>query len=182
MTTPPAASDVTLGRPTEELNRFLEQCRPVIRGLCSRAGVPLQDADDLTQDVGIVMCRHWERIRDPKHFLRVAVRRRIALFFRRRARRKLVALAAAQLDRRGGGDSPQRAVDARHDARKLLAQLPPRDRRIAALRYGERVASREVAAELHCSNELVRQVAGRSLRRMRRHAEELAFNPSPAGP
>lgn len=72
-------------------------------------------------------------------------------------------------ERIGDDESSMEDVEAREAVRKVLAQLPPRERRMLTLRFfGERT-QREIADELHISQMHVSRLLTRTLTRLRDH-------------
>jgi RNA polymerase sigma factor (sigma-70 family) len=155
----------------EDLIQILKQSRPALEALFRRCGVGFADAEDILQDAVVVVLRRWEEIDDPRAFLLGVVKRQIFQLFRKRRAENHVQFDEMLLEE--VGCCPQRAVEARQDARKLLATLPERSGRIVEMRYGEELASREIASLLHCSDNSIRMTASRSLRSLRLWAESM---------
>jgi DNA-directed RNA polymerase specialized sigma24 family protein len=154
-----------------EVSALLERTRSRLRALLNAHRIRSCDAQDLLQEVFLSLLRHWEQVEDPESYLVGALRRTIAALVRRRAREPWVRVDPAVLPALAGGHCPQTVVECRRDARRLLARLPPRAARLVALRYGEELSSREIAATFDVAETGVRTLAGRQLRRLRRLAE-----------
>jgi RNA polymerase sigma-70 factor (ECF subfamily) len=78
----------------------------------------------------------------------------------------IVALADRLMDRGTGPSEAARREEQRERVRRALAQLPPPEREVLALRYLEELSAREVAAVLGVGEEAAKKRALRALRRL----------------
>jgi RNA polymerase sigma factor (sigma-70 family) len=145
----------------------LGRVKPALRALFWTQNVGPADAEDIVQEALVVLVKRWAGVDDPAGFLMGTVKKRLQNHFRRRRSDRSVPLAAADLERAGAGPPPQRQVECRQDARKLLARLPERSSQIVGMRYGEELSPREIAQEQGGSESGVRKTANRGLRRLR---------------
>ncbi|HVT58569.1 MAG TPA: sigma-70 family RNA polymerase sigma factor [Thermoanaerobaculia bacterium] len=145
--------------------------RPVLQKLFSKHRVALADAEDIMQEAMVVMVRRWEEIKQPERYLFGTVWRLIQVLIRRRLREKWVELDEELLGEAALVSSAARSVEAREDARRLLALLPERAGLIVEMRYGQELSEREIAAVLRLAVSGVRKIAGRQLVRLRRAAK-----------
>jgi RNA polymerase sigma factor (sigma-70 family) len=168
------ASPEPAARPPElELRAVMQQSRAPLRSLFRSYGIRPDDAEDILQEALLVVVGCWRMIDDPLPFLLGTVKHRIQAYLQQRRGERAALVELARRQALVAGDVPQRRVDSREDARRLLAQLPDGSRRIVAMRYGAGLSSREVAHQLDRPETGVRQSASRGLRRLRRYAEAI---------
>ncbi|HVT60381.1 MAG TPA: sigma-70 family RNA polymerase sigma factor [Thermoanaerobaculia bacterium] len=148
-----------------------EESRPALPKLFSKNRVALADAEDIMQEAMVVMVRRWEEIKQPERYLFGTVWRLMQVLIRRRLREKWVELDEELLGEAALVSSAARSVEAREDARRLLALLPERAGLIVEMRYGQELSEREIAAVLKLAVSGVRKIAGRQLVRLRRAAK-----------
>jgi RNA polymerase sigma factor (sigma-70 family) len=159
--------------PELDLHRLMVETRAALRALFRASGIGPPDAEDILQESLMIVLQRFRDARhvaDPPSFLLGTAKKRIQQHFQRRRRERLVGVDVAQLERMGGSDSPQRQIDSRQDARKLLAKLPRRSGRIVEMRYGHGLSSRDIARQAGGSESSVRKMASRGLQRLRRYA------------
>ena len=168
----------------DELDRLY---RPFVGGWLRRQGLPVADADDLTQDVLAALARdlasfdHSGRPGALRAWLRTACLHRVQ-GFQRQARQAPIAGTEAQvrlsnlIDENGISDDWDRQHD-RHVLRGLLAGLDGEfeERTLAAFRRlaVDGAPGRQVAAELGLSVAAVYMARSRVLRRLRELATEM---------
>jgi RNA polymerase sigma-70 factor (sigma-E family) len=131
-----------------------------------------QQAEDLLQTVLAKSVRHWERLRtgQPEAYVRTAMYRQYATWWRRRSRGRETPTAdlpeIAGLDQTAG-------VDLSLALTAALRRLAPRHRAVLILRYLEDRPNNEVADILGCTQATVRSQTARALRRLRELCPEL---------
>lgn len=120
-------------------------------------------AADLLQDALERTLLAWSRVRrrdDPEGYVRrVMVNRQVSLW--RRSRREHLV---SEVPDTGGVP----ALDATDDAlRAALAALPPRQRAVVVLRFGEDLSERQAAEMLGCSVGTVKSQTSKALAKLR---------------
>jgi RNA polymerase sigma factor (sigma-70 family) len=161
--------------PTPELDlaRLLHDSRAALKALFRASRLSPPDGEDILQEAQMILLRRFrytQDVTDPPSFLCGTVKNGIQRHFERQRRERCVRVDAARLEGLGGSACPQRQSDSRHNARKLLARLPRRSRRIVEMRYGPGLSSRDIARQAGGSETGVRKTASRGLQRLRRYA------------
>jgi RNA polymerase sigma factor (sigma-70 family) len=134
---------------TNELTDVLDKVRPRLRAMLVRERVPVEDAEDLVQEVILLLLGRWDAVRCKESWVLGALRFRIVLHFQRRnRRRKLGCMAAWELRAKGAGTLAQARCDARHDLSALAALLPVRQRQVLRFRYVAGLSTQEVGDRL----------------------------------
>jgi RNA polymerase sigma-70 factor (sigma-E family) len=123
-----------------------------------------QRAEDLLQTALMRCYPRWERIDDPEAY----VRRTLVVTYAGWRRRRWTGEVPGPLPERPDVTDAHAAADARTDALRLLASLPPRQRAVVVLRYYEGLSESEIAAVLGVSTGTVKSQAARALARLRR--------------
>lgn len=120
----------------------------------------LRFSDDLVQDAFLGLHGHFDRVENPRAYLRVAIvnaaRKQRAREWRRNRAQELAAE-----DR--GGHSPE--LDA---LLERIDRLPKRQRTVLVLRYFEDLTEVEIAEVLSCRPGTVKSLAARALERIRK--------------
>jgi RNA polymerase sigma-70 factor (sigma-E family) len=134
-------------------------------------------AADLVQDALERALDAWPRIRnhdDPEGYVRRTMVNRNVSIWRRRRREYLVEGVP---DRAHHDDPPM--LDP--ELRAALAALPPRQRTVLVLRYGEDLSERQVAQMLGCSVGTVKSQTFKALTKLREHLSRPVAPTSAAG-
>jgi len=130
-------------------------------------------AEDLVQDALAKAYLRWGRIRradQPDVYVRRVLVNGSRAWWRRPANHELPVERPA--DRAAPGDVSAESAE-RDSARKMIAQLPHRQRAVLVLRYYEDLDDATIAEILECTTATVRTHAMRALQRLR---EALASN------
>lgn len=153
-----------------------------------RHGLSQADADDLVQEVFLVMCRRWgdyDRERPLRPWLS-GIAFRLAQDFRKRGRRELPRELIDPIDERPGAEERLTAQRTRRVLLAALAALSEHQRRLIVMVHVEGISIREVAEALsirlftaYGQLRRARRVLERSLRRTMRADHPL---PSPSPP
>ncbi len=144
---------------TDEATRLLLQHRKVLFAYLLAIVRDHARAEDLFQEVSLVVLRRWEEFGPVRDFWPLAreVARRQALAALRQGGREPILLSEAALDAVDRGfDAVAPGTDARQDAlRDCLKSLPDLWRKILRLRYWNDLSVSEVAARLARSENTV---------------------------
>jgi RNA polymerase sigma-70 factor (sigma-E family) len=157
----------------QEFSAFVEaRAHTLFRSAMALTG-HRQQAEDLLQTVLARGARHWGRVRasNPEAYLRTALYRQQASWWRSRKRGREVslehlphlALTADRSDR----------IDLGLVLRQALTHLAPKHRAVLVLRYLEDRSDTEIAEILGCAESTVRSQAARALARLRTLCPEL---------
>jgi RNA polymerase sigma-70 factor (ECF subfamily) len=182
--------DRLAGRPTEDdWRRLLELYQPLLRAWLARAGVNASDADDLTQEVLLVVVREvgaFERRGKGafRGWLREVLARRVRDHFRRRRSRPTATGDSDFLRRLDELESPgsdlSRRWDREHDEhvcaallRRVRGDFAPATWQAFRLHALEGRPAAAVAAELGVSLNSVLLAKSRVLKRLRQELDGL---------
>jgi RNA polymerase sigma-70 factor (sigma-E family) len=123
-------------------------------------------AEDLLQNALARTAARWGRLRhdDPEAYIRTVLYREQVSFWRRRGRRREVAVSAPPDP---GYPDPSPYTDLRLSMRQALLRLPPDQRAVLVLRYYEDLTETQVAGILECSVGTVRSRTHRAVTRLR---------------
>ena len=159
----PAACDLAA------FEEMVARARPRLKALLYRRRIPPADAEDLVQEVFLLLLNRWEEVeRDVVHperwLLRVAELKSCSYFGRPRW---LVAVEEDELTERAGLVAPpQLRVEDAHDLGKLLAGLAPRQRARLWMHLGLGLSPEEIAARTGCRPKSVRKLVQRALQKV----------------
>ena len=163
----PLVVSVTSDRETEYEAFFLTNFEPTVRLLRS-LGVSQEQAQDATQDAFVKLYTRWSRVRrheSPEAWVRrVAINRSRDLYRsdQRRHHRETKVDDAVE-----SAPAPDDAVAETDAVRRLLLELPKRQRTIAALFYVEDLSIAEIANDLELSAGAVKFHLNRARNRLR---------------
>ncbi|HEX5595008.1 MAG TPA: SigE family RNA polymerase sigma factor [Micromonosporaceae bacterium] len=127
-------------------------------------------AEDLVQVALERAAVRWERVDDPRAYVRRVLYTQSASWWRRRKARPPETLTDAVPDRVTGGPEPEERLV----LRQALARLTARQRAVLVLRYFEDRTEVETARLLGCSVGTVKSQTRHALGRLRLLAPELA--------
>lgn len=145
--------------------------------VAARSGALLRTAWLLTGDWGLAedllqtaLAKTWprwgsiERVDDPDVYVRRVMANTMATWWRRRRRvERLYAVPPEFPDR----VDAVAAADSRDELRRLLANLPPRQRAVVVLRFVEDFSAEQTAVALGCSVGTVKSQTARALAKLR---------------
>lgn len=124
-----------------------------------------QRAEDATAEAFARMLRKWNRVENPRAYVRRAVVNEINSRFRR------LRLERAESQRRHADDrgprSQEEQVADRDAMLRALEELPRRQRTAVVLRYYEQMTETETAAAMDCAVGTVKSNTARGLERLR---------------
>lgn len=153
---------------------FLKEVYPRLKSIAASHRVPARDAEDLMQEALLTLVARSTEIRSPTAWVVATFTRKCQNYWQQ-GRKKPGG------DRASERNDPERLeeglVDAsegsepwvRWDVNRALRRLPDGMRRVVWLRHVGGFSSREVAERTGYSQESVRQIHGRALRKLRRH-------------
>ena len=123
-----------------------------------------QRAEDLLQTALMRCYGRWSRIDDHEAY----VRRTLVTTYAGWRRRRWTGEVPGPVPDGPDGTDAAAGAEARADALRLLASLPPRQRAVVVLRYYEDMSEAETAALLGVSPGTVKSTAAKALARLRR--------------
>ena len=150
----------------EDLEQFLaRRGQALLRTAVLLAG-SIEAGEDLLQTaIERLLGRRRRLDGDPEGYLRRTLCNLATDGYRRQGRwRRKAAILQAEV--RPPADATAQ-VDLRDALVRLLVQLPPQQRTVLVLRYWEQLSGAETADLLGCSQDAVKSVAARGLRRLR---------------
>jgi RNA polymerase sigma-70 factor (sigma-E family) len=130
-------------------------------------------ARDAVQDALVAVYLRWRRLAsagDPGAYARRIIVNRHISWWRRLGRRE--RLTAFEVDHGRATEPTQDALADADLARRLLAELPARQRAAVALRFYDDLAFAEIATILDCTESTARSYVHRALERLRVQIKE----------
>jgi RNA polymerase sigma factor (sigma-70 family) len=116
-------------------------------------------AEDLTQEAFLGLYRHFDRVDNPRAYLRVTLANLARRSRHREQRRSAAHRIVAQ--REAVGESANEMFD-------LVGKLPVKQRVVIVLRYYEGLSETEIATALRCPPGTVKSLASRAIDRLRK--------------
>jgi len=146
------------------LDLMLRELRPRLKQVLGRYRIPAHDAEDLVQEALVSTIQKWDVIRDPEAWLLVTLRNRCVVYWRKRRNSLYNSVDTAILELLSEPvAAPQERAELIWDLDNLLAELPPRCRKLLRLRYGLGYDSAEVAERMGYHPSSVRKVVRRCM-------------------
>ena len=143
---------------------MLRELRPRLKQVLGRYRIPAHDAEDLVQEALVSTIQKWDVIRDPEAWLLVTLRNRCVVYWRKRRNSLYNSVDTAILELLSEPvAAPQERAELIWDLDNLLAELPPRCRKLLRLRYGLGYDSAEVAERMGYHPSSVRKVVRRCM-------------------
>jgi RNA polymerase sigma-70 factor (ECF subfamily) len=163
---------------TDAFRRLVRAHQDVVYGLALRLLGVREDAQELSQDVFLLLHRHLGSIVSPLHlrfWLRRTVCHRAIDRLRRRSRYTVLSLDVAAEQEMAGQEMAGQGGDLLVDRqlRALVAQLPATPRAVLLLRYQEDLDPPEIARTLGLPLNTVKSHLRRSLALLRRRCGDL---------
>lgn len=137
-----------------------------------KSRVPVQDAEDVTQEVFIALVRSLGSFAHRSRFstwLYTIVNRQIADFYRKRARTgaaRSVPLEAADPAPQGAGEAHER-IDERVQIQQALQRLPEHYQEVILMRFADGLTFEEIAEQRQQSFEAAKSLYRRALEAIR---------------
>jgi RNA polymerase sigma factor (sigma-70 family) len=158
------------------VDEHLQELKPRLKAILGRYRIPPQDAEDLLQDALLLLIRKVPTLRDPKAYLLTTLKYRCQMYWRNRGRQRQEAVHSDHLEAVAKPQAPsQEAAVLRHDLGRVLADLPPRPRRLIRLRYGLGYTAREVAEHMGVKTDAIRQRSTHARNLFARHLSRHEF-------
>jgi RNA polymerase sigma-70 factor (sigma-E family) len=132
-------------------------------------------ARDAVQDALVAVYLRWRRLiarGEPDAYARRVIVNRHISWWRRWGRRE--RLTAFDVDHGGVTEPAQEGLADTDLARRLLAELPARQRAAVAMRFYDDLAFAEIATVLDCTESTARSYVHRALERLRTQLKEMA--------
>jgi len=118
----------------------------------------VEAAEDLSQEAFVRLHRRFNRIDNPRAYLRVALVN-LCHRYRRSEQQRQQQLTTCVIDTAQISSPSIEVLD-------LVDRLPPRQRDVLVLRYFEDLSEAEIAQALHCRPGTVKSLASRALRQI----------------
>lgn len=140
--------------------QVLEKIRPKMQGILRHYRIPPEDAEDVLQDIYLLLVYKWESVRSPENWLIGATKNRCIMYWRRR-RRMQSRTAEVETLEHFAEPPPQKTAELHLDVNRAFARLPERCRTVLRLRYGLGYEPKEVADQLGYSRLSIGKVTNR---------------------
>ena len=118
----------------DEFAQRLDALRGSIKSVLRRFAVPADDAEDVMQEVFVIVWQKWDAIEDLERFIVGVARNRCWLWLKRRLRLRGLLEPMEAVFSEPPIPPPQLAVEQEEWLSKVLAQLRPRERQAMILR------------------------------------------------
>jgi RNA polymerase sigma-70 factor (ECF subfamily) len=166
----------------DALGALLESSRPYLVRPLRRCGISLADAEDIVQEACALVPERiatfeWRGLPSFVAWLRQLVRGKFADWRKHRRRARRDSRRRQELQESAGvadpheDDRPSRVARRGERVQSLQAAmqavLSPRERRAVELRYFEMLPVEETAAEMGCSEQVVKNLCSRSLKKLK---------------
>jgi RNA polymerase sigma factor (sigma-70 family) len=153
-----------------ELADLLRRLRPKLRSVFAAYRIPVEDAEDIVQEVLLLAMGRWAEIANPEGWIVVVVRYRSVVYWRQRRVRQVrfVSMDSEALEWNAPEVRPeQERAEMRWDLARVSQGFIPRHRALLVLRYREGFSVEEVAEALEYSEASVRKISRRLIERLR---------------
>jgi RNA polymerase sigma factor (sigma-70 family) len=155
--------------PRGELEDLLLRLRPRLRQVLASFRVPLDDAEDLLQDVLVAAFCKWDSIHCKEAWLIGALRNTCAVYWKRRRRNRVDGVETEILESLSEPLPPAQVRDElRWDLDAAAVSLCRRHRKVLWLRFGLGYSTAEIAACTGYNHSSIRKLTCRSVARLQR--------------
>jgi RNA polymerase sigma-70 factor (ECF subfamily) len=131
-----------------------------MQGILRHYRIPPEDAEDVLQDIYLLLVYKWESVRSPENWLIGATKNRCIMYWRRR-RRMQSRTAEVETLEHFAEPPPQKTAELHLDINRAFARLPERCRTVLRLRYGLGYEPKEVADRMGYSRLSIGKVTNR---------------------
>jgi RNA polymerase sigma factor (sigma-70 family) len=151
------------------MEQLLERLRPRFRSILAYYTIPVDDAEDILQDVLISAVRQWDAVHDREAWVITALRNRCALHWKRSWARRMVPMDPKDLEAVCAPlRPPQQREEMWWDVEAVAAFLGPRHWTLLCLRYGHGLSVEELAERLGYCPASISKLVSRAVARLRR--------------
>jgi RNA polymerase sigma factor (sigma-70 family) len=180
----PAETASPTNRRGDGLAGVLAPLQPTLGRILRAHGIPLEDRDDLLQEVCLATFKSWRSIRDPTGWMiRVTDRLCINYWLRRRARALEVPVDSAALEYLASSSPPAQDTESEMlDLAAAFGALPLRYSRLLILRFAYGYTPSEVAGILGYKPSSIRKITQRAIALARERLGPVAPSPPAARP
>lgn len=168
---PPGAADPAM--PSVDFDRWAAERGRSLLVFATAVTGNREAARDAVQDALVAVYLRWRRLTaggEPDAYARRVIVNRHISWWRRLGRRE--RLTAFEVDHGRATEPAQDALADADLARRLLAELPARQRAAVALRFYDDLAFAEIATILDCTESTARSYVHRALERLRVQIKE----------
>ncbi|HEY0514508.1 MAG TPA: sigma-70 family RNA polymerase sigma factor [Thermoanaerobaculia bacterium] len=163
----------------EPFEKLLERIRPRLARMLRSYDIPLQDAEDLVQEAFLEALRKWDSIHYKDGWILGALRFKCSDYWKKQRSERVLSVDLPLLEELSPPQPPaQEQQEILLDLRRLTRGLSARQRAILWLRFGLGLSPGEVARRLGYRPSSIRKLAGRSMARLRRWANEGPNDPN----
>ena len=153
----------------EAFRLVVEEAKPRMCGYLARRHVPIEDAEDLIQDVLLRFFEKWSTIEIPLHWLMGSLSLAFRMYCRGRSRRFVHTVEDTILEVLAESSEPgQENALLRDNLNRLIGKLKYQCRRLLKLHYGLGYDARETAEALGYKRSSIDNVRKRCLREVAR--------------
>lgn len=131
-----------------------------------RALIPLEDVEDLTQDVFLAVVRSLDRFERSSTFvtwLYSITNHKVSDYYRHRGKQPEMTLSSARQEPHLVSGDPSSSAEDRALVRQVLRQLPERYRQVLLLRFAEDLSFKEIAQAMDLSLEATKSLYRRAI-------------------
>ncbi len=166
------------------MEELLERLRPRFKRILAHYSIPVDDAEDILQDVLISAVRQWDAVHNRDAWVITALRNRCALHWKRCWARRMKGMDPEDLEALCEPlRPPQQWQEMWWDVETVAAALGPRHWALLCLRYGHGLSIDELAERLGYCPTSIRKLVSRAVTRLRRwltaHPRPGAINRAP---
>jgi RNA polymerase sigma-70 factor (sigma-E family) len=119
----------------------------------------VEEAENLAQEAFLQLCRRWDRVDLPEHWIRRAAASLCVSWVRRRVRDRVFETRTLA---RSAADAYEVDLDVRQDVAQMLSRLPARQRLAVVLRYVDDLSEADIAKALQCRPGTVKSLLSRA--------------------
>lgn len=150
----------------EELEQVVEtvlvDLQPRMEAILRHYQIPVQDAEDLVQEIFVSFVRRHRSVRSPEAWLVSALKYQCLLYWRKRRKQLCQAVDDGLLEILAEHETPAAEREDRvRDLERYLQRIPRRCRKILRLRYGLGFTPKEVAGQLGYQHSSVSNIVRR---------------------
>ncbi|MDP9122184.1 MAG: sigma-70 family RNA polymerase sigma factor [Acidobacteriota bacterium] len=170
----PAHSDPPPRDTAASFEEVLRRLRPRLKAILAGYAIPLEDAEDILQEVLLAAFCKWDSIEMKDAWLAGTLRNQCSFYWRRRRASLFKPVDLGVLEALAVPlPPPQERAEQVWDLETLTADLSSRHREMLRLYFGLGLSSEEVADRLGYCPASVRKLTGRCVARMQKRSSSL---------